>query len=183
MNPPRGPSARLPLPSARLPNKGLNGPFLFAIIPLGVHEEHMKIRIFENESELAVDIRCESVNDRVLKLREHIELFDRKLCARSEGETRYIPASEVLYFESVDERTFLYTDREVFEIKLRLYELEDALSPAGFLRVSKSAVVNLNRISSLRPELNRNVIATMENGERVVISRSYVKKLRSVLEI
>ena len=143
----------------------------------------MKIRILENENELAVDIRCESANDRVLKLREHIELFEHKLCAHREGETHYIRASDALYFESVDERTFLYTDRAVFEVRLRLYELEEALSPAGFLRVSKSAVVNLNRISSLRPELNRNIIATMENGERVVISRSYVKKLRSVLEI
>lgn len=143
----------------------------------------MKIRILENECELSIDIRCESANERVLKLRDHIELFDRKLCARRDGETHYIRASEALYFESVDERTFLYTDREVFEVNMRLYELEDALSPAGFLRVSKSAVVNLNRISSLRPELNRNIIATMENGERVVISRSYVKKLRSILEI
>lgn len=143
----------------------------------------MKIRILENESELSIDIRCESANERILKLRDHIELFDRKLCARRDSETHYIRASEALYFESVDERTFLYTDREVFEVNMRLYELEDALSPAGFLRVSKSAVVNLNRISSLRPELNRNIIATMENGERVVISRSYVKKLRSILEI
>ena len=143
----------------------------------------MKIRIFENEAELGVDIRCEQANEYVLKLKEHIELFGMELLVRTGGETRRIPSAEVLYFESVDDRTFLYTKREVFEIRLRLYELEEALSPAGFLRVSKSAVVNLNRISSLRPELNRNIIATMENGERIVISRSYAKKLKTVLGI
>lgn len=145
----------------------------------------MKIRIFENEAELGVDIRCEQANEYVLKLKEHIELFGMGLLVRTGtgGETRRIPSAEVLYFESVDDRTFLYTKHEVFEIRLRLYELEEALSPAGFLRVSKSAVVNLNRISSLRPELNRNIIATMENGERIVISRSYAKKLKTVLGI
>ena len=143
----------------------------------------MKIRIFENEAELGVDIRCEQANEYVLKLKEHIELFDKKLCVQADGEMRFIPATEALYFESVDDRTFLYTKSEVFEIRLRLYELDEALSPVGFLRVSKSAVVNLNRISSLRPELNRNIIATMENGERIVISRSYAKKLKTVLGI
>ena len=143
----------------------------------------MDISIQEHADKLAVVIQCERTDKYVLRLKDHIELFDNRLTVQHDGETVYIKAANVLYFESVNDRTFLYTDGNVMEIRLRLYELEDALSAYGFLRISKSVVVNMYKISSLRPELNRTLLATMCNGERLVISRSYVKKLRSVLQV
>ena len=143
----------------------------------------MDISIQEHADKLAVVIHCESADEYVLRLKDHIELFDHRLTVQHDGATVYMEAANVLYFESVDDRTFLYTDGAVMEIRLRLYELEDALAAHGFLRISKSVIINMHKISSLRPELNRTVLATMCNGERLVISRSYVKKLRSILQV
>ena len=91
--------------------------------------------------------------------------------------------AEVLYFESVDNRTFLYTESEVLEVKQRLYELEDVLSEKDFIRISKSQIVNVNKIHALRPELNRTIEATMCNGERLSISRKYAAAVRELLEL
>lgn len=142
----------------------------------------MNISIQEHAEELAVVIQCRSVDEYVLKLRAHIERFEYRLKGQRGGETVYIDAADVLYFESVDDRTFLYTDDAVMEIRMRLYELEEALPSRDFLRISKSFIVNMQKIGSLRPELNRTVLATMCNGEQLVVSRSYVKKLRSMLQ-
>lgn len=62
--------------------------------------------------------------------------------------------------------SFLYTQEDVLEIRQKLYELEDYLSQKDFIRISKSIIVNTNQIRSLRPELNRTILATMCNGKR-----------------
>lgn len=141
----------------------------------------MEICIIEKAERLRVLIECRCADADILRLKSHIALFDHRLAAEHDGEKVFVNTADVLYFESVDDATFLYTDGAVFEIKKRLYELETALSERDFLRISKSVVVNLQRIVSLRPQLNRTILATMTNGERLVISRGYVKKLRGVL--
>jgi DNA-binding LytR/AlgR family response regulator len=144
----------------------------------------MKIRIEEQKEEmLQVVICCKAVNKEVLRLKQHIELFENKLAARKDEETVMQNVAEVLYFESVDNRTFLYTESEVLEVKQRLYELEDVLSEKDFIRISKSQIVNVNKIHALRPELNRTIEATMCNGERLSISRKYAAAVRELLEL
>lgn len=69
------------------------------------------------------------------------------------------------------------------EVNQRLYELEHILSEKDFIRISKSQIVNINKIQSLRPELNRTIVATMCNKEQLSISRKYVKAIRNLLSI
>ena len=144
----------------------------------------MDIQIVEHLKEtLQVVIKCRQIDDEVIRLKCHIELFDRKLQAKKDGEWYFINSSDVLYFESVDNRTFLYTEDDIMEVKLRLYELEESLSDKDFIRISKSQIVNINKIRSLKPELNRTILATMCNGEQLYISRKYVQAIRNILSI
>lgn len=144
----------------------------------------MEIQIMEHmDDTLKVLIQCRMADDEVLRLKSHIELFDNKLYAKRADEYCFINASEVLYFEAVDNRTFLYTKEDVLEIRQRLYELEDCLSGKDFIRISKSIIVNINQIRSLKPELNRTILATMFNGECLSISRKYVPAVRKLLSI
>lgn len=83
----------------------------------------MNIQITENKNEtLQVIIKCRQIDDEIMRLKCHIELFDQKLQAKKDNELYFINLSEVLYFESVDNRTFLYTENDVMEVKQRLYE-------------------------------------------------------------
>lgn len=144
----------------------------------------MDIQIMQQEeSSLQVLIKCRKADDEILRLKAHIELFDNKLSAKKENEQYLIHASDVLYFESVDNRTFLYTAEDVMEISRRLYELEHILSEKDFIRISKSQIVNINKIRSLKPELNRTILVTMCNNERLSISRKYVQAVRALLSI
>lgn len=144
----------------------------------------MDIQIVESIKEtLKVIIKCRQLNDEVLRLKCHIELFDRKIQAKRNNITYFVNSLDVLYFESVDNRTFLYTVNDVLEVKLRLYELETLLSEKDFIRISKSQIVNINKIRALKPELNRTILATMCNGEQLYISRKYVNSIRNVLAI
>ena len=144
----------------------------------------MNIRIIENfEEALQVIIKCRKADREVMKLKSHIELFEKKLTAKLEDRTFFINPADVLYFESVDDRTFLYTKDNVYEIKYRLYELEAILSDKDFIRISKSQIVNINCIKALAPELNRSLSATLVNGEVLCISRRYAKTLKALLNL
>ena len=144
----------------------------------------MDIQIIENMKEiLQVIINCRQIDDEIMRLKCHIELFDKKLQAKKDNELHFINSFDVLYFESVDNRTFLYTEDDVLEVKQRLYELEVILSDKDFIRISKSQIVNINKIKSLKPELNRTILATMCNGEQLYISRKYVQAMRNLLSI
>ena len=144
----------------------------------------MEIQIQEHkENTTGVIIKCRQVDNEILRLKTHIELFDNTLRAKKGSETHLVHSSDVLYFESVDNRTFLYTEGDVMEIPQRLYELEQILPEKDFARISKSQIVNLNKILSLKPELNRTILATMCNNEKLSISRNYVKNIRRILSI
>ena len=101
---------------------------------------------------------------------------------RATGETYMLGTDLIYYTESIDKRTFVYTKDSCYETKYRLYELEEILS-ANFLRVSKSLVVNIRKVRSVRSELNGRMIAELLNGEHIVISRSYVKDLKRKLGV
>lgn len=143
----------------------------------------MEIKIIEKKERIAVCIECPSKTPEVKRLAEHILLFDGKLWASTGNDKKQIFLREILYFETVDHKTFLYTENQVLEIPQRLYELETTLSDRGFFRCSKSMIVNLNQIESLQPEINRTILATMCGGDRITISRRYVKSLLNKLSL
>lgn len=144
----------------------------------------MNIRIIENINEiLEIIIKCSKADAGVMKLKKYIEAFEGKLDAIDDDKHYLVSPFEVFYFESVDNRTFLYTETQVLEIRKRLYELEEILSDKDFVRTSKSQLVNINKIKLLKPELNRSITAEMINGEILFISRHYAKQIKTLLSI
>ena len=94
-----------------------------------------------------------------------------------------IDTGDILYFESVDKSSFLYTESDVYELSLRLYEIEEILSDAGFIRSAKSQILNTHKIASLCPDFGGRIEVTMMGGERLIVSRQYAKLLKERLGI
>ncbi len=143
----------------------------------------MKITIQEDPSlpETEVLIRCRQADRRIQKLLASLQIWDKKVAGARAGQTYLLEPEKILYLDTVDKKTFLYTAQEVYETPLRLYELEERLAPAGFFRASKSAIVNFNAIRSLRPDLGGRLRLTLRNGEAVYVSRQYAAGLKKRL--
>ena len=133
------------------------------------------------ESGTLVEIHCKEVTGETERLKRYIDRFDERITGSSNGQTHNITISEILYIESVDKKTFLYTSGSVYSTDKRLYELEELLDEKTFFRCSKSVIVNLDKIKSLRPEVTRNIRATLVNDEVVVISRRYAVQLKKLI--
>ena len=133
------------------------------------------------ESGTAVEIHCREITSETERLERYIRRFDERIIGSSEGQAHTIAVEQILYIEAVDKKTFLYTPGNVYETDKKLYELEEMLDGKTFFRCSKSVIVNLNKITKLKPEVTRNILATLTNGEGVVISRRNVKQLKALI--
>ena len=128
-----------------------------------------------------LEIHCYSISDEVREIVAFVKSRQGQLTGTADQRQYEIAVSDIFYIESVDNKTFLYTKDRVYETKQKLYELEKMLIQKHFLRVSKSTLLNLMKISAIKPALNSRFTAILFSGEQVVITRKYVPELKKAL--
>lgn len=143
----------------------------------------MKVSIEEisKDREEEIVIRCHAVNDEICEMANKLKMEHLILLGYHDGSVHRIRLSDVYYFEAVDGKVFMYGKDSVFEVKQKLYELEELCGEKKCFRASKSTILNMTKISRIYPSLSGRFEAVLDNGERVVISRQYVPVLRNKL--
>ena len=143
----------------------------------------MKITILPPEpgQEDEIILRCAHLDDRLMKLIYSLKTEQRKLSAYSDTGITLIDYTDVFYFEAVDNKVFAYCEKQVYEIRRKLYELESELDGTDFLRISKSTIVDLSKVLHLSAAFNGRLEAKLKNGEKIIISRQYVPVLKEKL--
>lgn len=135
------------------------------------------------DDEESIIIRCREVDDSILKLINELKIKKEKLTVKQGEKILQINSEDIYYFESVNNKVFLYLEKNMYETKLKLYELEQRYAETDFFRVSKSVILNLSKVENFYPLFNGRFEALMQNGERIVISRQYVPLLKNKLGI
>lgn len=138
-------------------------------------------KVPESEPE-TVEIRYHWITEEIREIVSFVKSRQGQLSATRDGQRFEVPVMDLFYAESVDDRVFLYTASDSYEIRMKLYELEELLKNQSFLRISKSMLVNLMKIASVRPALNGRFSALLKNGEEIIISRKYVPAFKRVLK-
>lgn len=143
----------------------------------------MKITITEpgEGEEDEIIVRCRHMDQQLLKLIYAVKAGREKITALQDGNYFQVALEEIYYFEAVDNKVFLYLEKEVYETRMKLYELQEIFQGTDFFRASKSCIVNLSKVKRLSPAFNGRFEALMQNGERVIISRQYVPVLKQKL--
>lgn len=147
----------------------------------------MKIQI-EVDSEIVEEevlIRCRQLNSEVMKIQKMLEQAALKsnqfVFFKGEAEY-YLPNEDILFFETDGGMVYAHTADDVFQVKYKLYELEELL-PRTFLRISKSAIVNTDKIYSIHRNLTASsLIAFQHTHKEIYVSRSYYKVLKNKLD-
>ncbi len=142
----------------------------------------VEVKLIHPDENEYVKIGCHKIDERIDEITRFIKSRQGNLEGYTEGDMYSIPIADVYYIESVDDRTFLYLEKDTYESKKRLYELEKVTDSFHFIRISKSVVVNLMKVDSIRPALNGRFLCKLKNGEEVIISRKYVQGLKDKLK-
>lgn len=127
----------------------------------------------EEENELEIVIRCNKIDDEVKKL---LSFFDDEhyVIGKLNNRSYQIKTEDIYYLEANEDHIFIYCKDKVYETTLRLYELEKKLDTRSFVRISKSILLNLNKLDSVKALLNGRYEAVLVNNERLIITRHYV---------
>ena len=144
----------------------------------------MKIRILKiahNEPE-ELEIRCHEVTEEVEEIVTFVKSRQGRLTGVIEGRQYEVPVTDIYYVEAVDNTVFIYGQQQIYKARQKLYELEGILRERYFLRVSKSLIINLMKVKSIKPALNGRYSAILQSGEEVIISRKYVSDLKRALK-
>ncbi len=129
-----------------------------------------------------LEIYCHTVSNEITEIVRFVKSRQGQIMEIIEGAQYEIPISDVFYIEGVDNKVFIYCEKQVYETRQKLYELEEALKEKHFLRVSKSVLLNLMKIESIKSSLNGRFMAVLQIGEQIIISRKYVPELKKALK-
>jgi DNA-binding LytR/AlgR family response regulator len=139
----------------------------------------IKINIDNSYTETEIIINSAAMSDELEKVVANLRALDFKLTGTKDGQTHILDASQILYIDTVDKKTFLYTKSAVYETNLRLYKLEENLSKNDFFRAGKSSIINFNKIKSLKTDIDSRIIVVMENNEKLIVSRQYADFIKN----
>jgi DNA-binding LytR/AlgR family response regulator len=110
-----------------------------------------------------------------------IKSIEDTIEARQEDQISQLRYSDILYFESVDKKTFAYTNKSVYEISQWPNEIEESM-PKPFFRCSKTTIINLSKVMSFSPSFGSRIIMNLMNGEKIAVSRKYVPQLQEKMK-
>ena len=150
----------------------------------------MKLNLYEDKNlkEEKIDIHFTYMRPVIKQLIDTVKSERPTLSGRpadedmDDGEEIILDAKEIYYLDHVDRKLFAYTKDGVFRIMNTLANCEEMLWNYGFVRVSKSNLVNIYKIKQLKPDANMKVYASFDNGDRICINRSYNKSFKEYLQ-
>jgi len=140
------------------------------------------VRVDNNIDDDNVIILCKENNDFIKSIKDYANNLNViKIPFYKRDQEYYIDLNEIIFFETDINNISAHTINDVYNIKYKLYELEQIL-PNNFIRVSKSSIVNVNNIYSIKRNITSSSIIEFNNTyKKIYVSRFYYKNLKERL--
>lgn len=140
----------------------------------------LKLQILKKENliETEIDIRYSNMTQSLNSIIQYIRQQEYLIQGTFDNKLYQIPLNKILYFETVDKRTFIYTQQKIFECKKKLSVIEQDLIKANIIRISKTVLLNISYLACVKPYPNHRLLAELNNKENLIVSRKYISSLR-----
>lgn len=145
-----------------------------------MEEITLKLQILKKENliETEIDIRYSNMTQSLNSIIQYIRQQEYLIQGTFDNKLYQIPLNKILYFETVDKRTFIYTQQKIFECKKKLSVIEQDLIKANIIRISKTVLLNISYLACVKPYPNHRLLAELNNKENLIVSRKYISSLR-----
>lgn len=105
-----------------------------------------------------------------------------RLAFRSGGRVVLLKVSEIDWVEADGNYVCLHTGSASHQLRETMAWIEDRLPADGFMRISRSAIVNLDRVRELQPLFHGDYAVILHNGSKLTLSRHFRERLEALLE-
>ena len=146
----------------------------------------LKIRIEMSEGvQEEVVIRCREITPEIIRLHQLLsgdsDRSNQFLLYKGDTEY-YLNVNDIIFFETEGNAVMAHTKNDMYETRRKLYELEELLG-GRFQRISKSAIVNVDKVYSIKRNVtSSSAIEFQGTHKQIYVSRAYYKVLREKLE-
>ncbi|MBD5431117.1 MAG: LytTR family transcriptional regulator [Lactobacillus sp.] len=143
----------------------------------------VKLEIDPDQEDLEVKISAPKMTEAVERLYQLLKKEKKldQIEAFKDNISYYLNLSDILFFETDSKVVMAHTRTDSYQVKYKLYELEDILG-GDFMRVSKSTILNLKQIYALTRSISNCQIKFQDSYKTVYVSRHYYRELRNRLE-
>ncbi len=100
-----------------------------------------------------------------------------RLAVKSGGRIRIVRTADIAWIESAQNYVEIHEDKQSHLLRETMSAIEQKLSPDKFVRISRSTIVNIEKIKELQPLFYGEYTVTLQNGKRLTLSRRYRSKL------
>lgn len=104
-----------------------------------------------------------------------------RLLIKDVGRTRVVAVKDIDYVEAAGNYVALHCGKETHIMRETMTELERRLDPQRFVRIHRSAIVNLEQIVELTPLFNGDQSVKLKGGAELTLSRTYRDKVLPML--
>ena len=104
-----------------------------------------------------------------------------RLVFKENGRVIFVRTESIDWIEADGNYVRLHAGSESHYVRATLGKLEAQLPPANFMRISRSAVVNLERVKELQPLFYGDYVVILQNGSRLNMTRNYRDRVESML--
>lgn len=133
---------------------------------------------------LKVIIQAPQLTEEVTAIIEKLESSKVIPISGKSGESIFVlDPNEIYYFYAQGRKVYANTCNQSFEVKQKLYELENILPKDRYIRISKSAIVNIYQIQSIDIIFNGSLVVKFDNSKEEIISRRYVNSVKNFIGI
>ncbi|GAA2865157.1 LytTR family DNA-binding domain-containing protein [Lactobacillus intestinalis] len=143
----------------------------------------VKLDINPDHQETEVTISAPEMNDQIQELYRLLQNQEKipQIEGFKDKVSYYLNLVDILFFETDSKVVMAHTTRDAYQVKYKLYELEDILG-ANYMRVSKSTILNLNQIYAITRSISNCQVKFQDSYKVVYVSRHYYRDLRNRLD-
>jgi two-component system LytT family response regulator len=103
----------------------------------------------------------------------------QRFMVRSAGRVVFLKADEIDWIEAADYYARLHVGSSSYLLRESMNDLEATLDPNQFVRIHRSAIVNLDRVREMQPHLRGEMVVVLHDGTQLPMSRSRRDDLQS----
>ena len=144
----------------------------------------IEIKIEQDRNEPKVIILTDKMTEEVDELVKRISVKKPRVIAGfREGRLEILEPRDIIRIYASNQKVFAVTKAGEYTLRLRLYELEDRLEKAEFIRISNSEIVNLKKVRGFDLSFSGTICVVFLDGTTTYVARRYVTKIKQILGV
>ncbi|HUQ18298.1 MAG TPA: LytTR family DNA-binding domain-containing protein [Gemmatimonadaceae bacterium] len=114
-------------------------------------------------------------------LASHAPAYQSRFPVKSRGEIYFVRAEDIDWIDAEGNYVALHAGGRTHLVRETIKSVESRLDPSKFVRVHRSAIINVDRLKKLQPYFHGEYVVTLHDGTTLTSSRTYSERLRALV--